>query len=122
MCYHSLYLGDSFTFQFSQSVFGFKKGGSSLSWTDISPRSDCGTESFPRVVHTLNKLPLYYLSIIAVWIEVGLYRADAVTKADVWKYVDSHGIGVISKYLSNHLPQAGNVKLLALMFVTLLLV
>jgi len=45
--------------------------------------SDCGTESFPPVVHTLNKLPLYCLSIIAVWIEVGLYRADAVTKADV---------------------------------------
>lgn len=30
----------------------------------------------------------------------------AVTKADVWKYIDSHGIGITLKFFSNHAPQA----------------
>lgn len=36
----------------------------------------------------------------------GFYSMDAVTKADVWKFIDSHGIGIILKFFSNHAPQA----------------
>lgn len=34
------------------------------------------------------------------------YSMDAVTKANVWKCIDSHGIGIILKFFGNHAPRA----------------